>query len=113
MRKLQATKSNGTVLSFYNEILENLKEKGYSKSVEVIKGKEKDFIAWTAKMAEYNWQSGNGCLSWKHYTIVTPASLDEEDVAKTVFENLHSAFNGTPNQRPELLDCGDDTSDYL
>lgn len=106
--KLQATKTNGTVMSFYKEVIEALKVEGFTRSVESVKGKEKDFIAWASKMTSYIRQSGNGCLVGKHYTIVTPASLEEESSAKIILENFHSAFNGTPKERPDFNDTGND-----
>ena len=109
--KLQATKSNGTVTAFYKELVDKLREEGYNRTVEAIKGKEKDFIGWATKLAQFIAQSGNGCMDEKHYTIVTPASLEEEDSAKAIIENFHGAFNGTPKEKPEYNDTGDDTDE--
>ena len=63
-------------------------------------------------MSEYVKQSGNGCIAGKHYTIVTPASLKEEHLAKEILENFHAAFHGTPKQNPEFLDTGDDDDEF-
>ena len=110
--KMKATKANGTVLAFYKELVEKLKEDGYNRSVEAIKGKEKDFVEWASTMSAYIKQSGNACLEGKYYTIVTPASLEEEVVAKQIMENFYSAFHGTTKMNPEILDTGDKADDY-
>ena len=50
-------------------------------------------------------------MDGKHYTIVTPASLEEDDSAKAIIENFHGAFNGTPKETPEYNDTGDDANE--
>ena len=107
--KLKATKNMGTVLSFYKDVSEKLKENGFIRSHESIKGKEKQFIEWYNKFDAYIKQSGNGCLENRHYTIVTYATVDEESTAVEILENFSSAFNGTPKANPDILEMDDNT----
>ncbi len=71
---MKATKNQGTVLSFYKNISEKLKESGFTRFHESIKSKEKAFLEWTKKFNAYIAQSGNSCLTDKHYTLVTVAT---------------------------------------
>eukprot|EP00834_Sanchytrium_tribonematis_P002163 NODE_61_length_26588_cov_1.146778.p11 type:complete len:147 gc:universal NODE_61_length_26588_cov_1.146778:17458-17018(-) len=43
-------------------------------------------------------------MDGSHHTIVTPASLEEEQMAKEILENFNKALVGTPKANPECVE---------
>ena len=107
--KFKNTKAQGTMGSFHNKVIQKLAEERFTRTVDSLKSKEKQFIEWHREFNRCVAQSGFGCLKGSHYMKSPPAALEDEPIAKQILENFHQAIAGSPLVDPEVHEMGNES----